>query len=202
MIESRLGLLCDVLRAHLKPIEVMILEGLVARPLRTWCPGCEALLAGMVASYGGRLLELGVIDDYLNPRDYMTAALARRLAQRTFVESDVEPTGAQFEAWVAGCLASYREDGRVISDQQMTDLMAKRVLLAGDRVRYVGPDRSEGDYARPSGQLGTIVGVEFVRADGRRVCDLTFAPDDGTQNLRVRYGTPSYWLLERVPEAP
>lgn len=45
----------DAARERLVPIEQEILDGLRARPLDTWCPGCDRLLRALAVKAKGEL---------------------------------------------------------------------------------------------------------------------------------------------------
>lgn len=118
-----------------------------------------------------------------------------------------------FERWIQLRVEDARRRGRLVTSQQAADLRIARVLMQGDRVRYVGPAQRQVTDAghacwRKTGEEGRIVKVE-KGPDGQRI--FTFlpgypkaalepgGPDIHLAALRVKEGTPGYFLLERIP---
>ena len=117
------------------------------------------------------------------------------------------PTTEVVERWIASRIVSARDNGILMTDQQLMDFKAKRVLEVGDHARYVGEARDEAveDHVvpRPYGQRGIIV---EARQDLAQVAIVIFRPlaqsdDEELVELVVRQGTLGYLDLERTLDA-
>ena len=123
---------------------------------------------------------------------------AMALSQNNIIEAD------RINAWADKSLEKLEKQGRLITEQQFQDHRARRVLQVGDKVRYIGPERSETIDAglvvvRPHGQTGTITGTK-KRGDQALI---TFRPDANALTTRivdlvVLSGTRGYFQLERI----
>jgi len=91
---------------------------------------------------------------------------AQKILEDTYDESKIE--GPEFDAWVSQCVDHARTNGTLLTETQYQDYRHQRSLREGDKVRYIGPDRTETPSSgsvitRPTGQTGVITAVESTR---------------------------------------
>lgn len=94
-------------------------------------------------------------------------------------ERDAAKDAVALERRIQNALKTASDAGRLLTERQYQDLVVGRRFTVGDKVRYIGPERSETaadgqTYLRLSGVCGMIVDVKDS-ASGR---DLTWRPDE------------------------
>lgn len=144
----------------------------------------------------------------LHGRGLTSPSTVRETMERAFGSAGHPTQGDAFERWYETRIAALRAEGLLITERQEIDARRGRMLRAGDVCLYVGPQRLEENYIRPTGQRGWIAEARRLPAQPNDApwqgWSYTFEPDEpDAPSLIVVSGTVSYWVLERVPdEAP
>lgn len=147
------------------------------------------------------------------------AEIKKNVMQGIAVKSEAlggaQPQGGQqmIDNWVKFVTQKAEDEGRLMTTQQYSDWSMCRRLTAGDRVRYIGPDREEvsldgGRSLRPNGQIGIVADVS-PQEDGAILTIYPTEPvmvalrngkvEEKIVNLQVKVGTRAWLALERIP---
>jgi hypothetical protein len=121
-------------------------------------------------------------------------------AQRKATALQRAPDPDVVQRWIQQCVTTHKRNQALVTHQQYLDLRARRTLGVGDTAVYVAPTRTEptneGEYERPTGQLGTVTKI----VETREGTVITWRPHatDRIVELVVRTNTPGYFTLERI----